>query len=141
MQITQVSAILGFLPVTIVSWQLQLWVGTGVYVGNLMSTLYVHRVHRTEERDMVDSLDESCIGLWVIYNTGVSVRVGCMLWMAFTFERFLLLLGALFGAVASGILDLLRRQYKWRSRRRNLLHICMHLSGGFGSLLLQLATV
>lgn len=66
MQITQLSAVLEFLPVTVIAAALEQWFGTAVYVGNLVSTLYVHRPHRTGERQVIDVLDEGCIGLWVI---------------------------------------------------------------------------
>jgi len=140
MQITQFSA-MGFFPAAILASVLGRWLGFSIFFMNLLSTLWVHRLNRTGEVQRLDTIDEIAIFVWVVYNLFVTVQVCIALNDNFVLYRFLLLVFALIGAAGSGILDVKRRRLRWRTKRRNFIHIFMHLSGGVGSLLLMCATI
>jgi hypothetical protein len=138
--ILQISA-LAFLPAIAVSIIVRRWVGFSVLTFNLVTTEYSHRLIRLNVYDWVDILDLVAIGGWVLYNLAIVIQMCVFLADNFDYQRSILVFLACVFAVASGILDFLKRQHVFRSKQRNFFHVSMHVAGGLGSLLLLCATM
>jgi hypothetical protein len=140
MHILQISA-LAFLPAIAASAIVHRWVGFSILAFNFMTTEYSHRLIRGTDYDCVDILDLVAIGGWVLYNLAVIIQVSIFLADSFDNQRFILVFLACVAAIASGVFDVMKRRHTFRSKRRNFLHINMHLAGGLGTLLLLCATI
>ena len=141
MHLLQLSAF-AYIPGTVVAAWLGLWIGCGVLLANISTSLYAHRMHRVSAApDWMDHVDEFAILLWVVYNAVVVVQLIILLEQSMDAGRLAMLLIALLGASGTVVFDVLRRPLTWRSKRRNAMHVCMHLSGGTGTLVLLCATI
>jgi hypothetical protein len=139
--VLQMSA-LAFLPAIACSITVHhRWVGFSVLVFNLVTTECSHRLIRRNFYDWVDILDLVAIGSWVLYNLTVVIQMCVFLADNFDYRRSVLVFLACVFAIASGVLDFLKRQLAFRSKKRNFFHINMHLAGGLGSLLLLCSTI
>ena len=122
--VLQISACFFILP-AISSWKRGLYLGFFVYFSNFLISFYVHRGRRTKTNDMIDTLDNTFVFIWVLYNLIHYIK-----FLDFTNQNINL---ATVSVLLVFMTKIWTKLLPWRTGKRYLIHFMMHFFGATGS--------
>ena len=118
--INQFSSLFFLVP-ALTAFAYGIWLSVAVLCLNAGVSFAVHR-HERGRSDPTDVIDLLAIALWLWHNV-------CF-WLAVRSLAPVIMAGLVFACAW------LRKQLRWRSRKRLGVHVFMHYCGAFGTLLL-----
>lgn len=103
-----------------------------------LTTEYSHREVRNYQYDVIDYIDLFMIMIWTVYNGLLMITVFNHILQpkSYDFMKLSLTLISCICAIICLILNVLRKKLSFRNPYRNKYHICLHVIGSVGTMIL-----